>query len=407
MSKIKDRTGNDKNNSSNALKEIIKDPNTRAEIITAIAKDITNDAEDKIVLVVFDDEKTIDLDEKTKELLSYLIAAEDPKGSKALDKNNKKYFDVSKHNQLVIYRTNNTIVGRMAGVSAGDDDSSGFDNVWIKGLIGRSTQKKRKEIDGYKGDINGGMIGVDYMINEDSIIGLSYSNLASQLKPKDTEVPETIKINSNIISLYSQYNVTNKLYLQGIVSAGRNKTKKNRVVTIAGRRFQGDGKYRNVSYNIVANVGYNIKVNNDHKLFLVPSLGLNYGIHRDSEFQERGLGINNQNIKANSYNSLVGKVGSKLMMRQEITNDLVLIPEIHGSIAQDLESKTRKVETRIGLVDDYTQVRINNKDKTTYNVGTGVLAKINNIVDVNVTYDFNARKKYQAHQGSCQIKIYF
>ncbi|NRB11536.1 MAG: autotransporter outer membrane beta-barrel domain-containing protein [Rickettsiaceae bacterium] len=250
------------------------------------------------------------------------------------------------------------------------------------------------------------IIGTDYRITEDSIVGASFAHVNGVIKLKNQTVPEDMKIDNNTISIYSQTDVTNKLYLQGIFSASNSNTKIRRVFNIAGGNHEGKGKLKNTSYNFSTLAGYKAKLSNNG-LYFIPTIGLDYGSHKDSKFHEKGLGIYNRNIKANSYNSLTGNIGAKLAIQKQISQGLALAPEIHGSISQDLNIKPRKIQTKLSINDSYSEVKINNKDKTTYNFGAGMVTKINNKVDISATYDLTARKKYQAHQGSLQLKIYF
>ncbi|NRB10953.1 MAG: autotransporter domain-containing protein [Rickettsiaceae bacterium] len=367
---------------------------------------------DDVATLSTDDGTTQKLSHKDKQVVKKLRkVVSNSKEIEAIDRSNEQNKDIISSTLGDVSNVSNNLANqainyRLAGLTAGDDDVKGIDNVWVKGMFGTATQGKRKQSVGYKGAMSGGIIGMDFRITEDSIVGLSYSHINSNIKLKDSDAPEKMKITNDAISIYAQSDLTNKLYIQSIFSASKGDVKDERTIKINSKTFTGKGKFNNTSYNFQTALGYKLKLA-ETGLYLVPNISLNYGSHEDSDFKEKGLGIDNRNIKANSYNSFVGNFGTKLLTQKQVSESLILAPEIHASVTQDLNTKARKIKTKLGVDDSYTEVKINNKDKTTLNAGTGITAKVNNMVDINATYDFNKRKKYNAHQGSLQLKIYF
>ncbi len=220
-------------------------------------------------------------------------------------------------------------------------------------------------------------------------------------------MPEKIKVDNYIYSLYSSTDLTNKLYWDNIFSFAQSDFKITRTIAFGGVTATGKGKYKNESYNISTTFGYKIKAGKTG-IIIVPSVGLNYGHQRNGEYKERGVGIDNRNIKANSNNSLFGVAGTKFMVVKDISDNLTITPDIHAAVSTQLNSTKHRIQLKLGLDNEFKEVKVDNKSKrTTYNLGAGITAEINKMVDVNLGYDFNMRKKYSSHQGSLKLKVYF
>ena len=152
--------------------------------------------------------------------------------------------------------------------------------------------------------------------------------------------------------------------------------------------------------------GYKVKVGNKG-IIAIPNIGFDYGIHSDSKFQERGLGVDNRTNKPNSYRSFTSNFGVKLLGHKVFVKNIILTPEVRTSMIQNLHTKKRKIQTKIGINDNYFETKIKNKEKIGFNVGASVVAKIKNKVDISLNYDFYAKRKYQSYLGTCQVKVYF
>ncbi|NRB11416.1 MAG: autotransporter domain-containing protein, partial [Rickettsiaceae bacterium] len=363
-------------------------------------------ASDNIENLGFSDALTDKADKKDLKKIDAFMALQN---SEQYNKMKKSDYDPTIGDPNIVNgmsNLNTSNITNRIGVGGGDETVRGVDNVWITGMYNTASQNKLSEKNsGYKGTTTGVTAGVDYRVTEDSLIGVSLGNMMSTIKTKN-EMSETIKIENYTYSLYSSTDLTNKLHWDNIISFGQSDVKTNRSLTFEGLTAKGKGKYKNSSYNISTTLGYKVKAGKTG-ITILPSIGLNYGHQKNGTYKEKCLVINNRTIKANSSNSLFGTIGTKIMTTANVSDNLTITPDIHAAINTQLSSTKRRIQLKLGLDDQFKEVKIKNKDKTTYNLGTGATAKINNMVDLSAGYDVNMRKKYKSHQGTLKLKVYF
>lgn len=96
------------------------------------------------------------------------------------------------------------------GIASGENDWLLIKGVWISGLYGASKQKRNKAILAYNANLFGATVGLDLNINDNVIVGATYSNINSNFKYKTNKANKT-KVGSHIFSLYSESQISNYL----------------------------------------------------------------------------------------------------------------------------------------------------------------------------------------------------
>lgn len=110
-----------------------------------------------------------------------------------------------------------------AGIAAGDEAETkavAIQGVWTSGLYGVSHQKAHSEVLGYKGKTAGGTIGVDFIINNDALVGIAYSRVNSNFTGSKSTVNK-VKAESDILSIYGKIDLNNRLDVAIIASGNR------------------------------------------------------------------------------------------------------------------------------------------------------------------------------------------
>lgn len=267
------------------------------------------------------------------------------------------------------------------GVAAGDEKTMPK-GLWVSGMYASGKKGTDK---GYKSRAAGGTIGFDLGVSDNTTLGIAYSNIRSNYKYKNRKTK--IKADSHITTLYSQSKL-NKIIWQNTFSAGINKIKAN-------------GKLHNNSYSASSLLGYIIDSGNN--LTLIPSIGTRYGYYKDKTFR-----ASNYTIPSRSQSNVAATFGIKASSTFKTGVDTSITPVLHANIEKYFSSKTQKVRAKIILQDQMleNELKSDKQAKLGYDLGGNVLVKHKNI-EVLAGYNCHLEKKYQNHQGSLKLKVWF
>jgi len=112
--------------------------------------------------------------------------------------------------------------GISSGISSGDENLNY--GLWLKGFFGGARDKTNNDLGSSlnsKSKLNGVIVGADTKLDEDSTIGVSYSNGQSVTKNTLNSLPISKgKISSNILSLYGSGVLSDDFNLNGNISYG-------------------------------------------------------------------------------------------------------------------------------------------------------------------------------------------
>jgi len=302
-------------------------------------------------------------------------------------------------------RQNNINMG-IAAIAAGDDGFNIAKGLWVSGLYGVSNQDSVKDASGYKGKIAGGSVGGDIDINDDTMIGVSYSRLLSGVKFKDNLSGNKLDINSNIVSLYGRQNITDKFYINGMVSFGKSQINNKRSLEVAGLSKTAKSKTNNTSYNAELDVSYNLT---GKQMIVIPSVGLRYSYYTNGSYKESGAGVHNLEFDKSSYSDGAFVAGTKMLMPKRLSGDTKIAPSISLSVEKEIRTKKQPtVRTKLSWMDKYIESEPSLKGTTdaSGNIGLGMLIEHKNL-EMNAQYNLHFKERYKAHQGSLQLKINF
>ena len=304
-------------------------------------------------------------------------------------------------------RVDDISIDLVSGLSSGDDDHKILTGVWASGLYGVNKQDSNNNRSGYKGNVAGGTIGVDFNISADILAGISYSNVASNIKFKDTLAGNKLEGTSHIASIYAHTALTDKLSLQSTFAIGKNNISTKRLQSIGGGETKvATGKLDNTSYIASASASYIAYANNNFSI--LPTIGLRYGYYKDGKFKETGVGVHNIEIASKSSSDLTGILGTKIAYHMSVSEDTTIIPSLSLAVEQKLKSDQAKVKAKLSWMENYFEndPSLNKSTKTSYNIGANVLAQHKNI-ELTAGYNLVIKKKFQSHQGSVKLRLQF
>jgi outer membrane autotransporter protein len=295
-----------------------------------------------------------------------------------------------------------------AGIAAGDEAETktlAIQGLWTSGLYGLSYQKAHSEVLGYKGKTAGGTIGVDFIIDNDVLVGIACSKVNSNFTGSKSTVNK-IKTESDILSIYSKIDLNDKLDVAIIASGNRAQiTHKYNKLTGLNKYKIATAKFCSKGFN--THIMFNYKLATASNIMIVPHIGLNYGKQYDGSCTESGTGIHNLSISAKNNNELVGIFGAKIFRTLAVGNSHVT-PSLTTSLQNHFSNKKHKIVVNYSWADKSAaqQLYIGRPAQFSYNIGIGLLVQRSNL-EIATEYNCRLKKQYHSHQGALKLKLLF
>ncbi|WP_342269768.1 autotransporter outer membrane beta-barrel domain-containing protein [Rickettsia endosymbiont of Orchestes rusci] len=281
--------------------------------------------------------------------------------------------------------------------AAGDEDTTIEKGVWISGLYNINKHGVWKDMPGYKGRTTGVTIGADTEFNDNDLLGIAYTNLRSNLKYNKN--CDKVNIDGHAFSLYG----LKEFSLQAVATILHNYVK-NKII-YSGNHITG--KYRNTSLSFETLLNYRHQAKRG--INIIPHIGLRYGHTKDGSYKEHDIGTQHLTVAGKSQQLWTGIIGGRILFApKNISDSIILIPTLHGSIEKHFNSKNTAVNATITWKDKSLEdiITLPKQPKIGYNIGAGIVAKKSNTT-IFMEYNCRLHKKYQSHQGMAKLKINF
>lgn len=287
------------------------------------------------------------------------------------------------------------------GVASGDEDSSLGLGVWAKGSASKATQKARKGNVGYKTDSFAGTVGVDTMVNDSTILGVSATFAKTNAKFKDIRSGDKLKSDNMFFNVYASHDITSNWFVKGLVGFGKGNVKQKSQRAVSEDFAQGtvEAKYDVTSINLEALAGYRVNVTED--LAFVPTAGIKYSNVNEGGYTEKGALLNKTVTKksADRFSVVAGATVSTSM-------DMgfgYLTPSAHAFVNLDLKNNAKSSDVKIDGA-DAIKITSGKADKVSYKLGFDLDAKAD-MVDYGIGYEAKLANKFVSHQGSLRLRV--
>lgn len=310
-------------------------------------------------------------------------------------------------NTLITTESSN-IQDTESGIAAGEENPLALlKGVWIRGLYGDINQGQKSGQVGFHGQTKGGTIGIDGNLNDNTIIGLSYTRMLANFKYKKGQGNKVDTI-SDFASLYGVNKINNNFILQGLFSVGKTKAKQKTQHLVGINTFKAaTGKSKVNTYSVESILNYKIPVSNSD-FYIMPNVGFRFNKNYDGGYSEHGAGIYNLTVSSKEHSSWAIITGIKMGKAHRISDSLTITTGIHAEIDHYVHNKTKQAKTKMQWSDtfiDGTSIAIKT-DKTGYNVGASLLGARKSS-EILATYNLHLRGKYTSHQGSFRFSLLF
>lgn len=280
-------------------------------------------------------------------------------------------------------------------VAAGDENKQGSTGIWAS--AGYSISRNFSNHLPYKSRMAVMTIGGDIALGDSSILGIAYSNAKANLKFNSLKGKS--RINSHILSIYSQHDLQRNFYLQLVGSAASS--------TIRSK-IEDENKKKSYVDNISleSNLPYLHSFSNGMQL--LHTIGLKYNSLR--VIVDKGQKVEKQTIIVNHKHEriLSSHFGTKVIFNLiEFGSSLQLTPIMHAGLERRMTGGRKiimaSITTGTGVKGD-VRVEMPRVVKNKYNLGVGLMAQSRN-VKLQLDYNYSLQKSYNAHEAAIKLKI--
>ncbi len=277
----------------------------------------------------------------------------------------------------------------MEVIGAGNEDHVTPKNVWVSGTVG-TVKYNGKNLLKYIGRTNFTTIGADIELANGSIIGGAYNYVTSNFKYKHYNNKSTA--HTNVVSIYSQIDLSQKLILQGYLFGAFS----NISAKLSTHNQSVKDKFTNSSYSSKLVIVHKLKVND---ILLTPRIGFKYSEQNDTSFS----------LSSAKNRRISGLIGLKTFMRLNINDTIQMIPGLHIENEKFLYNRQHALHTQIlsGSRGRKEVSTFKEPSKYHYKIG-GTLAIKHGPIEIMGVYDYIvSNNKYFNHQGSLRLKMSF
>ena len=292
--------------------------------------------------------------------------------------------------------------GAYIGMAAGDDVQR-F-GAWAAPFLSKSTQKARGSAAGYKAQSGGGSFGFDVKANDDMIVGTAISMVNTDVNHKDYKSGDKTRVQSLMLSIYGMQQITENWFGQAVATFGSNRVTSNEKRVNSNTTSQtANGKYTSMSFAGEALLGYNFS--ND-MFSVTPMAGVRATRLNDGGYDETGTTNQNLHVTKKASNKFEVMLGARVAAGKFNANGLVITPELHAFVNQDLVAKNAQISMKLPNAVGSLNTKRAKPSRTMFNLGAGVNATYD-MMEYGFGYDANISKKYVGHQGTMKVRVNF
>ncbi|MGJ5204131.1 autotransporter outer membrane beta-barrel domain-containing protein [Bradyrhizobium sp. HKCCYLR20261] len=289
-----------------------------------------------------------------------------------------------------------TVANRLDGIGSLSDAAGR--NVWMQPLGGTAQQSARDGVPGYHGSGGGLAFGADAVISPRALIGGVAAYSRQTITGSEDAVPNRLSVSSYQLGLYGAYAVSRDVAFDYQLDGGYSDNGESR--SLSFMNATAAGSYR--SYTGHAGIGAKTRIPIQDKVWLIPTLRIDYGIVSSDGYRENGAGGFSLNVDAQRYQNLTTtarlKAVYQIAEKVRVTGDL--------GVGYDALNQRLKIGAAFsGGGDSFTTSGLA-LSPWIYSAGLGLVAAGNDRLDVSIRYGLSATPSGLVQQsGFATLKI--
>lgn len=284
-----------------------------------------------------------------------------------------------------------------SGYSAGFSDEKGR-GTWVKIFGNTTSQGRRDNFSGFKGEAWGLIAGVDALLTENVLAGMALSWASIDIN-SDSQRGGT-DFNNYQWLLYGGWNITLPLQFKWGASIAFNQYKETQIIAIGSFNQTSLGEFDGWQYAAKGELSYTL---GEEFIHVIPSLGLTFSHADFDDFTQKGNSTANQKISYDNIDILLLSAGLKFAHDKKIQRAL-LNTEAHVSIGYDMIGDKQGAKAQfIGFPASY-EVEHFFFDRWDYNLGASITTWGDSGLGFSLSYDYNWRKTAHSHSGFIRVR---
>lgn len=302
---------------------------------------------------------------------------------------------------LLAYNGSDASIAELYDVGKRAQTSQKFGG-WIDGFGNWGDQDG--DSDGYTGfnyHVAGGAIGLDYLLCDRLIVGVSGGYSYTDIDLDDDKGAGNIK--STFGSLYGSY-FTKQMYVETALTYSRQDFSNDRTIVVGALQSQARSNHNGDAYSIFLGGGYNFAM---ESWLLQPLASLRYIYLTEDDFRESGAGGVNLIVGNRSTESLESELGLRLA-RVMPTGIGTFIPEVRAAWNYDFGLDDRVITAAFeGSPNIPFAIAGQDVKHHGATVGAGVTLVQKNGFSTSLKYDAELREDYSSHGLFGEIRYSF
>lgn len=300
--------------------------------------------------------------------------------------------------------TGNQISGRLAmlrgkGMNTGDGMFS--NHFWVQGFGNMTNQDDKDGVKGYDASGFGSSVGIDTDTLVDGMnTGMAFSYGQANVESNATGNANT-DVDSYMLTGYGSKTLNDGMFINGQASIGSNTYETDRTIATVGTAH---GEFDGMQYGLKGEVGRDY----DYEQFtLTPTASLQY-THVDMDaYTETGAGGAGLVVGDQDFDAIDLGLGGQAAWNMPLENGGTLKPILRAKYIYRAGDDSVETTSRfIGGGTNFTTQGVK-ADKSSFNLGAGLLLSTVGGVDLSVDYDADLRSSLVGHTGQVKARWAF
>ncbi|MFZ2586703.1 MAG: autotransporter domain-containing protein [Alphaproteobacteria bacterium] len=290
--------------------------------------------------------------------------------------------------------------GNKAGMNTGDGMFS--NHFWVQGFGNVTSQDDKDGTKGYDATGYGTTVGLDTdTLMPDTTVGAAFSYGQANVESNAAGNAET-DVNTYMLTGYGATAVGNGVFVNGQANIAKNAYETNR--SIAGVGSKAMGEFDGMQYGLKGEIGRDYDF---EAITLTPVLSAQYTHIDMDKYTETGAGGAGLVVNDQSFDGLDLGAGANLAWNLPLENGGLLKPMLRAKYIYRAGDDTVETTSRfIGGGSSFTTQGVK-ADKSSMNLGTGLMLTTVGGVDLSLDYDADLRSSLTAHTGQVKARWAF
>jgi uncharacterized protein with beta-barrel porin domain len=260
---------------------------------------------------------------------------------------------------------------------------------FAKGFGSWGDRDAERDIAGYQYNIYGLAGGVDKLVSDNTLIGISVAG--SRASVDYSQSGTSSDIDSMFCSLYGSYFVDD-WHVGVTLGYGHSWYDSQRGIPFIGRHADSD--HQGNSYSAAVELGKNF---GDKSMILEPVAGIGYTAVLEDGYKEKGAGALNLKVDSETTDGIYSKLGVRVAkeFRPEQNPDMILVPNVSAFWIHDFADRVEMSSSFIGG-GSFTIEGLEPMGDT-FNIGAGLNVYYNKNLRLFIDYGWQSESSFNSH----------